>query len=104
MVEDTETFPAEMNVYGPGAVAEARKFREILKRHDQLPEGVRGLSFRLDEDSTGAPAVWIIVKADDDLSPSEAKVDRLVDFTAELRAEFRDTGTDRWPYTIIEAA
>ncbi len=79
-----------------------RRFREILSKVDRRPEWVRNVSLRYGEDASGDPAVWIVVAAEDDLNPSKEKLTAINEYFDALRTEFRATGTERWPYFVIE--
>jgi hypothetical protein len=87
----------------PASGDEARLFHDIVRKHRSLPAGVQRVDFRFGEDSTGAPAVWIVIVANDDLKPSNERISAIRRLAEEVRSEVRRTGTDRWPYVTIEA-
>jgi len=87
---------------GRASVDEAYAFRDIAKRHQPWPEGIRNVGFRFGEDSAGSPAVRIVIVADDDLNPAKerlAAIDRLAEA---VRSDIRAMGSERWPYIVIE--
>jgi hypothetical protein len=62
---------------------------------------VQQIDCRVGEDSEGAPAVWIVLKADADLRPSQEKIDAVLRVADEVRSEVFLSGTERWPYVEI---
>jgi hypothetical protein len=82
---------------------EARLFHDIVRRRGPLPAGVQRVEFRFGEDSTGAPAVWIVFIAKDDLKPSSESINAIRRAAEEVRSEVRRTSSERWPYITIEA-
>jgi hypothetical protein len=88
----------------PGAASgdEARQFHAFLQRHKPLPADVHRIEFRFGEDSTGAPAVWIVVVTHDDLNPSEEHLATIRRLAEDVRADIFRSGSDRWPYIGIE--
>jgi hypothetical protein len=60
---------------GAGAVSvdEAKVLHDFLRERVRLPEDMHWGEFRVGEDSTGEPAVWIVVVAHDDLSPQRVR-------------------------------
>jgi hypothetical protein len=88
---------------GAASGDEARLFHDIVRKHRPLPAGVLRVEFRFGEDSTGAPAVWIVFVAKDDLKPSGERIAAIRRVADEVRSEVRQTGSDRWPYVTIEA-
>jgi len=93
----------------PGATPadEARVFHDIVRRitqkHGRLPDGVEGVDFRFGEDSTGAPAVWVLFKGPDDLKPSKDKIAAMLSFAKEVTSEISLSGSERWPYVEFAA-
>jgi hypothetical protein len=81
---------------------EARRFHDIVRKHGPWPEGVRRVEFRFGEDSTGAPAVWIVFVAGDDPNPSKETVAAIRRAAEEVRSDVRRSGTERWPYVMVE--
>ena len=94
----------EPNLAGATSVEEARLFHDIVRRRGPLPAGVERVEFRFGEDSTGAPAVWIVFIAKDDLKPSNENINAIRRVAEEVRSEVRRTNSERWPYVTIEAA
>jgi len=86
---------------GAASAEEARLFHEILRGIGPLPEGVRRVEFRFGEDSQGDPAVWIVLVADEDLNPSNEKLDALRRIIDEVQAAILRSDTERWPYSKI---
>ena len=81
---------------------EARLFEEIIRAHPHLPEGVHGITFRMGLDYAGTPAGGFILKADDDLNPSDEKIDALNRFEKVLRHAVYLSDSDRLPYMRVE--
>lgn len=82
------------------SVDEAKLLHDIVHERVRLPQDVRRVEFRLGEDSTGAPAVWIVFVAHDDLDPSKSKIASLQRVAEEVRSIVRSE-TSRWPYIEI---
>ena len=86
---------------------EARVFHDIVRKITQefgrLPDGVQGVDFRFGEDSTGAPAVWVLFKGPDDLKPSKDKIATMQRFAKEVTSEIFRSGSERWPYVEFAA-
>ena len=81
---------------------EARLFEDIIRAHPSLPEGVHGIAYRLGVDSAGTPAVWFILKADDDIKPSKAKIEAVYHFGQSLKSAVFHSDSDRFTYVRIE--
>jgi hypothetical protein len=79
---------------------EVKRFNDIV-RTVRLPDDVHRIEFRLGEDSTGAPAVWITLIAKDDLTPSKRKIADLQRVAEEVRSKVRSSESNRWPYVEI---
>jgi len=77
--------------------------RKVIGKLGHLPEGVQRIDFRFGEDSTGAPAVWIVFKGPDDLKPSKDKIAAMQRVANEVRSEIFLSGTERWPYVEFAA-
>ena len=87
---------------GSAAVDEARLLHDIARKHAPVPKLVKRIDFRFGEDSTtGSPAVWIRLVAQEDLNPSKAKIAKLLRLEDEIRAEILASGSERWPYFEI---
>jgi hypothetical protein len=83
MVDTPKVESSEPILPAGASVDEARQFQDIVRRHGPWPEGVRRVEFRFSEDSAGAPAIWIVFIAGDDLNPSKERV------AEEVRSEVR---------------
>jgi hypothetical protein len=83
--------------------AQARAYYEIIGRHTDLPDGVTSVGLRFGDDHMGEPALWIVLKAYDDLNPSREKISSINRFTDKIREEMFALGYDRWPFIRIEA-
>lgn len=82
------------------SVDEAKLLHDIVLERVRFPQDVRRVEFRLGEDSTGAPAVWIVFVAQDDLKPSKSKIASLQRAAEEVRSIVHSE-TNRWPYIEI---
>jgi hypothetical protein len=102
MVRTPKPESEKLSYAGAASVEEARLFHEIVKHHP-LPPDVRRVEFRFGEDSAGAPAVWIVFVAKNDLNPTEATISAIRRVAEGVRSEVRSTGSERWPYIAIEA-
>jgi hypothetical protein len=89
-------FPAA----GALSVDEAKVLQDIIRERVRLPEDMHWGDFRVGEDSTGEPAVWIVVVAHDDLKPSKSKIASLQRAREEVRSIVHSQ-TNRWPYIEI---
>jgi len=98
---DTHALWDDELMAGASSVEEARLFQNILRGIGPLPSGVRRVQFRFDDDSMGDPAVWIELVADEDLNPSNEKLDALRRVIDEVKAAIRRSDTARWPYSKI---
>lgn len=103
MVKKPKNGSSPPDLTGAASGDEARLFDDIVRKHGPLPAGVRKVEFRFGEDSTGAPAVWIVFVAKDDLKPSSESISAIRRVADEVRSEVRRTGSERWPYVTIEA-
>ena len=97
-----KALPVEAAFSGVGALSvdEAKVLHDIVRERVRLPEDVRRVEFRFGEDSTGAPAVWIVFVAHDDLKPSKSKIASLQRAREEVRSIVHSQ-TNRWPYIEI---
>ena len=75
----------------------------LSKNIGPLPEGLQ-VTLRFDEDSTGAPAAWIVLLARNDLKPNRETLEAIRHVAEKYRSEFRRLNTERWPYIEIQAA
>jgi hypothetical protein len=103
MVRSPKPSSEEPSLSGAASGDEARLFHDIVRNHGPWPAGVRKVEFRFGEDSTGAPAVWIVFVAKDELKPSPESIAEIRRVAEEVRSEVRRTGSERWPYIMIEA-
>ena len=81
---------------------EARLFEDIIRAHPNLPEGVHGITYRMGLDYAGTPAVWFILRADDDLKPSHEKIMALNRFEKILRHAVYLSDSERFAYVDVE--
>ena len=82
------------------SIDEAELLHNIVCERVRFPEDVSRLEFRLGEDSTGAPAVWIVFVTHDDLKPPKSKIASLQRAADEVRSIVHSE-SDRWPYIEI---
>jgi hypothetical protein len=93
--------PGSAAFSGAGALSvDEAKLGDIVRERVRLPEDMRWGEVRFGEDSTGEPAVWIVVVAYDDLKPSKSKVASLQRVREEVRSIVHSQ-TNRWPYIEI---
>jgi len=99
-----KALPVEAAFSGVGALSvdEAKVLHDIVRERVRLPEDMDWGEFRVGEDSTGEPAVWIVVVAhdDDDHKPSKSKIASLRRVREEVRSVVHSQ-TNRWPYIEI---
>jgi hypothetical protein len=95
---DYDVVPIQGNLVA--SVDEAKLLHDIVLERVRFPEDVRRVEFRLGEDSTGAPAVWIVFVAHDDLKPSKSKIAGLQRAAEEVRSIVHSE-SNRWPYIEI---
>jgi len=93
-----ETPPVLLTPPGAFSADEAKLFHEIGRRVTRLPEGIDRLAFRFSEDSTGAPAVWIVFVGPDDLKPSNSKISDIVEVAKQIQNQVFASGSERYPY------
>ena len=91
---------AAFSAVGALSVDEAKVLHDIVRERVRLPEDMDWGEFRVGEDSTGEPAVWIVVVAHDDLKPSKSKIASLQRAREEVRSIVHSQ-TNRWPYIEI---
>jgi hypothetical protein len=107
MAGTAQTHRDEPILPGAAPADEARVFHDIVRGITQklgrLPDGVQGVDFRFGEDSTGAPAVWVLFKGPDDLKPSKDKIAAMQRFANEVTSEIFRSGSERWPYVEFAA-
>jgi hypothetical protein len=84
----------------PPEIDEAQFLHDIVYERVRLPDDVLRVDFRLGEDSTGAPAVWIMFVTHDDLRPSKSKIANFQRVAREVRSVIHDE-SGRWPYIDI---
>jgi hypothetical protein len=85
---------------GSASINEAKLLYDVVHARVRFPQDVRRIDFRFGEDSTGAPAVWIMIVTHDDLKPSKSKVESLQRATEEVRSVIHNE-SNRWPYVEI---
>ena len=79
------------------AINEADEIRVAVKRAT-LPDTVQDVSYRLDVDASGMPAVWVWVVVDDD-APSRPDFPAMAaDIRDSIRNALQQAGIERWPY------
>jgi hypothetical protein len=101
MVDPPETNPkGSPRRAGAESADEAKRLHDIL-RAVRLPKDVQRVEFRFGDDSTGAPAVWIVLITKDDLTPSKAKIADLQRAAEEMRSIVFSSESNRWPYVEI---
>lgn len=79
------------------AMSETQDIRDALEKAS-LSDIVADISHRLDEDSTGAPAVWIWVVVDDHAAANNAFSLEAEKIRNAIREALQSAGIDRWPY------
>jgi hypothetical protein len=67
------------------------------------PEDVKGYDVEFGEDWEGDPAVRVWFLVDDDLRPSDEKVERVGRFLDEVRAALLDAELSNWPFVQLRA-
>jgi hypothetical protein len=85
---------------GSTSINEVKLLNDVVHARVQFPQDVLRVEFRFGEDSTGAPAVWIVLVAHDDLKPSKRKIASLQRAAEEARSVVHRE-SDRWPYVEI---
>ena len=80
-----------------GATSEAEDIREAVKKAS-LPDTIRDVSYRLDVDASGAPAVWIWVVIDDAAASSRDFPAVAAGIRTAIRDALQKAGIERWPY------
>ena len=93
---------ARMNGEGDASPEEVRRFYDLIRDHGPCPGGIERVEFRFGENSAGAPAVWIVLIAKDEVNPSEQRMEAIGRVREESKAAVRSLGTERWPYVSIE--
>jgi hypothetical protein len=67
------------------------------------PDDVKGYDVEFGSDWEGDPAVYIWFLLDDDLRPSEQKVERVGDFRRAIRRALLDAELSHWPFVRLRA-
>ena len=80
-----------------GAVSEAELIDEAVKKA-ALPAAVLEVSYRLGEDATGTPALWLWVVLDDAAASSREFATLAAEIRDTVREALQQAGVDRWPY------
>jgi hypothetical protein len=91
---------ATLSAVGALSVDEAKVLQDIVRERVRLPEDVGWGEFRFEEDSTGEPAVRIVLLTHDELKPSKIKIASLLRVKEEVRSIVHSQ-TNRWPYIEI---
>jgi hypothetical protein len=73
-----------------------------LARKVKRPKGVHGVTVAADQDADGNPMFIVSVAVDDDLNPSDERLDELVDFEDELSRVIRGGDFVSWPLVRFE--
>jgi len=89
--------------YAGAATGEEARFFAGLHQLAPLTETIKGIEFRLGEDSDNAPAVWITIRTNADDKPSKRKIAELNNASETLRSAVRQSPYTRWPYVQIKA-
>jgi hypothetical protein len=79
---------------------EAKLLHALVHEHVRLPQDVSRVELRFGEDSSGAPAVWIVFVAKDDPKPSKSKIASIQRAAEDARRIVRSE-SNRWPYIEI---
>ena len=85
---------------GSASINEVKLLDDVVHARVRFPQDVLRVEFRFGEDSTGAPAVWIVLVANDDLKPSKGKIASLQRVAEEVRSVVHSESY-RWPYVEI---
>lgn len=101
MVDFRQANPQRSTLAGTVAGDDVALLDDIIRSIGRLPDGVEKVDFRLGEDSEGEPAVWIVVKAREDLNPSKEKIAALRRVANDVRSKVISSGSHRWPYIEI---
>jgi hypothetical protein len=100
MVGTPKPPPEESVQSGSASINEAKLLNDVVHARVRFPQDVRRVEFRFGEDSTGAPAVWIMLVAHDDLKPSKSKIESLQRAAEQVRSVIHNE-SNRWPYVEI---
>jgi len=82
--------------------ANERVIRDVLK-HIKMPTDVLSFDLSFSEDSSGAPAVWVLLQVKDDYKPSEEKVNRFKDLRAKIMEGILEKNLPIWPHVRLIA-
>jgi len=82
--------------------AEAQIIERVLKSV-RLPAEVKSYTLEFTEDSTGVPAVWINLNVDEDNSPSDSKIEKLVQLKRRITSALFKKEITSWPYVRYES-
>ncbi len=74
-------------------VKKARRLAEKVER----PHGVFGIKIEPDQDQDGNPMFVVSVDIEDDLDPSEDRLDELIDYEDKVAKTISDGGFASWP-------
>jgi hypothetical protein len=67
------------------------------------PEDVKGYDVEFGSDWEGDPAVYVWLVVDDDLRPSDQKLQRVGDFRHAVRRALLDAELSHWPFVRLRA-
>jgi hypothetical protein len=79
------------------AISEAEDIRKAVKRAS-LPDTVLDVSYRLDVDASGAPAVWVRVMVEDAVATSRDFPEVTARIRDAIRTALQQAGIERSPY------
>ena len=81
---------------------EAETIRRIVEGMP-WPEDVKGYDVEFGSDWEGDPAVYVWFLIDDDLRPSEEKLQRVGRFTDQITRALLDAELSHWPFVRLRA-
>lgn len=90
MARETSDDPA-------GRISEGRKIRRLVKQVAES-EGFPVFELSFDEDSTGAPAVWISFLLDNDFPTSKESIQTLTRLGQRVKSNLFEHNISRVPY------
>jgi hypothetical protein len=67
------------------------------------PQDVKGYDVEFGSDWEGDPAVYVWLVVDDDLRPSEEKLERVGRFMDDVRQALLDAELSHWPFVRLRA-
>lgn len=76
-----------------------------LMKGVSIPAGVLSYDIQFDDDSTGDPAIFVMVKINDKYFTSRKKhLNELVEFMSAVTRQALTNGVSRWPYVKLISA